>query len=244
MKNYSMYLDDIREPKQAYDVVVRSYSEAVSYIQTNGMPNYISFDHDLGANEEGTLLKSGYDLAKWLIESALDKELEFPSDFRFNVHSANPVGKKNIISLLDGYIKYNNRRYKMRAVNIEELQKEFEQIVSCNENDINLDTADLQLLIDASKNQKFLFGMGESKSAMSAYDALILALEPLEYVHEHKSYMVHFKINPNYPLLKISEAMEIIHEVAHENADIVFGTTGDEMLSDDYVQVKVFIAID
>ncbi|MDD3060764.1 MAG: hypothetical protein PHW94_07500, partial [Sulfurimonas sp.] len=101
---HSLYLDDIRTPKTHFSKIVRSYEEAVSYTLENGVVEYISFDHDLGVDEQGEIAKSGYDFAKWLVESALDGELCFPENFTFNVHSANPVGKANIEHLLRNYI--------------------------------------------------------------------------------------------------------------------------------------------
>ena len=72
-----------------------------------GNPSYISFDHDLGENE-----RTGYDLAKMLIEDALNfpdwPEYQLPSDFSFYVHSQNPVGKANIEGLLNNYLKVKN----------------------------------------------------------------------------------------------------------------------------------------
>jgi len=55
-----MFLDDIRIPKNDYDVIVRSYDEAVAFVTNNGIPTFISFDHDLGCDENGNILKSGY----------------------------------------------------------------------------------------------------------------------------------------------------------------------------------------
>ena len=104
--SYSMYLDDIREPKNNFDVIVRSYENAVDYILKNGIPKYISFDHDLGLDENGNIAKSGHDLAKWLVEISLDGILKFPDDFDFNVHSANPIGKNNIESILNNYLLF------------------------------------------------------------------------------------------------------------------------------------------
>lgn len=101
-----MYLDDIREPKNDFDVIVRSYDEAVAFINKNGIPNFISFDHDLACDNNGIILKTGYDLAKWLVESSLDGILDFPTDFEFYVHSANPIGKHNIESILNNYINF------------------------------------------------------------------------------------------------------------------------------------------
>lgn len=104
--SYTMYLDDLRTPKNNYNVIVRSYEEAVAYVQAHGVPQFISFDHDLGCIDDGTLLKSGYDFAKWLVESSLDDIISLPNNFDFNVHSANPIGKENIETILRNYLNH------------------------------------------------------------------------------------------------------------------------------------------
>lgn len=98
-----MFLDDIRVPKHEYDVIVRSYEEAIEFVNINGIPSFISFDHDLGCDENGNLLKSGYDFAKWLVDMDIKEIHKFPNDFQFNIHSANPIGKNNINSILNNY---------------------------------------------------------------------------------------------------------------------------------------------
>lgn len=104
--SYSMYLDDLRTPQKKYDVVVRSYEEAVKYVLDHGAPSYISFDHDLGVDNDGAVAKNGYDFARWLVESSLDGALTLCEDFSFWVHSANPVGKRNIESILINYLNF------------------------------------------------------------------------------------------------------------------------------------------
>ena len=104
-----LYLDDLRTPIKEYDFIVRSYDEAIFIIKKYGMPNFISFDHDLGIDENGALLKSGFDVAKWIVNSDIKKQIKLPSDFSFKVHSQNPVGKKNIISLLDSYLWHKKK---------------------------------------------------------------------------------------------------------------------------------------
>lgn len=101
-----MYLDDLRTPIEVFDFIVRSYDEAIMCVEKYGVPIYISFDHDLGINKKGELLKSGYDFAKWLVENDLDGVIKISEQFTYKVHSQNPVGKQNIIALLDGYLKY------------------------------------------------------------------------------------------------------------------------------------------
>ena len=84
--------------------IVRSYDEAINWVLKNGIPNVISFDHDLGWDEQDRVIgKTGYDFARWLVEYDLDTNT-MPVDFSFTVHSMNPIGARNIKSLLDNYL--------------------------------------------------------------------------------------------------------------------------------------------
>ena len=99
-----LYVEDIRMPKDDDFIIVRSFEDAVLFIQQNGIPNYISFDHDLGCDKFDNIYPTGYDFAKWLVEMDLDDIYKFPKNFKFNVHSANPIGKRNIESILNNYL--------------------------------------------------------------------------------------------------------------------------------------------
>lgn len=103
----NLFLDDERDPPRDGRtwVVARSYGDAVRSVIAHGMPDYISFDHDLGYESGDTPGKTGYDFAKWLTEYAMDNELDF-SNFEFFVHSQNPVGKNNIERLLVGWLAF------------------------------------------------------------------------------------------------------------------------------------------
>ena len=99
---WKMFIDDERFPVKDDFKIVRSYDEAVDEIQKNGCPFYISFDHDLGDK-----VKSGFDLAKYIVEEDLNRNGAFiPNNFDYYVHSANSVGKENIIGLLKGYLEF------------------------------------------------------------------------------------------------------------------------------------------
>lgn len=106
---YNLFLDDIRSAKIVYPdkkdkdfVIVRDYNSFVETIKINGLPDFISFDNDLGLDEKGNIAPDGYACAKWLVyESQLNIV-----DLKFNVHSANPVAKIQIESLLNNYIKF------------------------------------------------------------------------------------------------------------------------------------------
>ena len=104
-----LFLDDLRSGDMIYEKsevhafdVVRSYNEFVQYIQTHGLPDFISFDNDLGLDNNGELAPDGYAAAKWLVyESGLNL-----SSLQFKVHSANPVAAEKIKGLLTNYIKH------------------------------------------------------------------------------------------------------------------------------------------
>ena len=94
-----IYLDDIRTPKDSSWTVVRSYHDIIHLIQTSfDQIEVISFDHDLG--EE----KTGYDAAKFLIEFCMNNQKMPPLTF---VHSANPVGRENIIGTINNFLEFN-----------------------------------------------------------------------------------------------------------------------------------------
>lgn len=128
-----LWLDDIRDPmtqnwlvfspiEKPFNVVwVKSYQEFVNYIINNGLPDGICFDHDLAdehydpsmfefPNDYTKLYssfkeKTGYDCAKWLVEYCINNNLKLP---KYNIQSMNPVGKQNIHSLLQNFLKHEN----------------------------------------------------------------------------------------------------------------------------------------
>ena len=99
--NYAMFLDDVRDSPDETWIVMRSFAEAAAYVECHGMPQFISFDHDLGDN-----VPSGCDFAHWLIDRHLDKIEYFPDNFTYQVHSANPPGADNIRGLLDSFERF------------------------------------------------------------------------------------------------------------------------------------------
>ena len=104
-----LFLDDVRTIEMVYDVatasefdIVRTYDQFVQYISENGLPEFISFDNDLGLDENGNVAPDGLAAAKWLVyESGLDL-----LNLKFKVHSANPVAAEQIKGLLNNYIKH------------------------------------------------------------------------------------------------------------------------------------------
>jgi hypothetical protein len=132
-----LFLDDIRNPKDAINLipsqfnkfywgsdwdVVKNYDEFVQYVDINGVPEFVSFDHDLAdfhyefktedyekmSEEEmvikfGSMEKTGLDCAKFLVEYCVSESISLPE---YLVHSANPTGKENIEKFLENAKKH------------------------------------------------------------------------------------------------------------------------------------------
>ena len=99
--------------------LVKSYSEFCDWVTANGVPAFVSFDHDLAdvrLPEGGALIaiasdwtkeKTGVDCAAFLIDYCHENDELLPICL---VHSANPVGSANIRGLIEsarrsGYVK-------------------------------------------------------------------------------------------------------------------------------------------
>lgn len=136
MNKYNLFLDDLR-PLSAVNLQTQRYpgywKTATNYNEfctavvcivkeTGQLPQFISFDHDLAIEHyvaemfdknsveynkkyETFKEKTGMDCAKWLVEFCLDNNLPMCD---FQVHSMNPVGKKNIESYLWNFKRSQN----------------------------------------------------------------------------------------------------------------------------------------
>jgi hypothetical protein len=88
-----LFLDDMRTAPDTW-ITVKSFSEFCEWITANGIPEMISFDHDLGLGEP-----TGMDCAKWIVDKGYILK-------DFMVHSSNPPGRENIAGLLNNWITY------------------------------------------------------------------------------------------------------------------------------------------
>jgi len=130
--SYNIFLDDCRKPIDVTWIelplvewtVIRNYEQFTRHISAFGVPKRVTFDHDLAdehypftaenqeayKNSKDPLIipykkykeKTGYECAKWLIAYCQDRGVAFPE---YYVHTMNPIGKQNIVSLIESYKK-------------------------------------------------------------------------------------------------------------------------------------------
>ena len=96
--SYKVFLDDIRMVTDIYPkaidgewLVIRNVTDFKKIIETMGIPDYVSFDNDLGDSME-----EGKDVVKWMV---YEKELDIHK-MEFTVHSANSSGVREYITCL------------------------------------------------------------------------------------------------------------------------------------------------
>jgi hypothetical protein len=97
---YTLFLDDERFPFPNTECVViaRNFDQAVKVINDLGIPTKISFDHDLGNDSQ-----SGKEFLDWLIYWHLEYAHNLATIQEVIVHSANPIGARNIKGLWDNF---------------------------------------------------------------------------------------------------------------------------------------------
>jgi cell division protein FtsZ len=114
-------------------------------------------------------------------------------------------------------------------------------ILSTGNNDINLDFADLKTVL--THKGTALMGIGEYTGDDAAVIAIKQAIKsPLLddiSIDGAMGILVHFETHPNYAMLDLSEAMNIAENTADENADVIFGTSTNKDLDENYVKVTL-----
>jgi len=131
MNKFNLFLDDERLPYtphgiDAFDytqnmnyinldwMIVRSYDQFVKYIKLNGLPQMVSFDHDLADEHYQYLLKqhdvdytkykekTGMECVKWLCDYCLDNNHKLPICL---IHTQNLIGGKNMFEYIKNFKK-------------------------------------------------------------------------------------------------------------------------------------------
>lgn len=117
---YFLFLDDERLPSDVFWVrlpiehpwrVIRTFAAFQDCVRSNGLPLFVSFDHDLADFEKApdgrSVERTGVDCARWLVQHCLDADLEPPP---FSVHSKNPIRAREIALTMSDFKKQQASR--------------------------------------------------------------------------------------------------------------------------------------
>lgn len=123
--SYNLFLDDYRDPKDVALycrvgdiplyihrewVIVKNYEEFVAILMERGIPDMVSFDHDLAEEPQNHKEKTGLECARYLISLLAPAGEPFPF---YRIHSMNPVGADNIENEIQNYERNKGRYAKL-----------------------------------------------------------------------------------------------------------------------------------
>ena len=111
-------------------------------------------------------------------------------------------------------------------------------------NEFNLDYEDLKLVL--TKKGTALIGVGEYKGEEAAIEAIKIGMASLLFnqkaIDTAMSVIVNFNTRPYYPVVMIANALNLIDEMASDDADVIFGVLTDKNLPEDYVKITIVVA--
>ncbi|WMJ81223.1 hypothetical protein RBU49_02925 [Clostridium sp. MB40-C1] len=93
MMKINLYVDDLRDCPKDFKIA-RTVKYAIYYLENYNI-EILSLDHDLGEDDKGNLLPTGYDLVKYICENGLKIS-------KIYIHTDNPVGRCNMYETLIG----------------------------------------------------------------------------------------------------------------------------------------------
>lgn len=95
----NVYLDDWRIAPKGWIQAWNNEELIQIFENPEYQVNRLSLDHDLGEDANGDLLETGYDFVKTFVEKGyVCRAIHF--------HTANPIGKENMISYLENAKKH------------------------------------------------------------------------------------------------------------------------------------------
>lgn len=98
--SYKLFIDDERYPTTPDWMVARTSYDAIWMVENYGMPTEIAFDHDLGG-EDTTMV-----FLKWLEQKLMEEFVAFPANFKYSIHSQNPIGAKNVKLYMEDLLNF------------------------------------------------------------------------------------------------------------------------------------------
>ncbi|MFF2532201.1 cyclic-phosphate processing receiver domain-containing protein [Brevibacillus sp. NPDC058079] len=90
-RQINLYVDDLRDCPKGF-VVARTMEEAIALLSQYDV-HILTLDHDLGEDENGNLLSTGYDLVKYFCEHGMRAD-------KIYLHTDNGVGRENMYQTL------------------------------------------------------------------------------------------------------------------------------------------------
>lgn len=115
-------------------------------------------------------------------------------------------------------------------------------VLSGGKNDINIDLSDVRSVMKGRSKLIVGIGDGESPGYKAVKNVLKSPIVDRESIRTATSILVHFKIHTDCQLVWLSDAMQVIEDLANDDASIVYGTTSDDSLVQDQIIMTMIVS--
>lgn len=137
----------------------------------------------------------------------------------------------------------------MKILSYEECKKELSNIATYGANDITIDSEDIDIV---TKNKNLLvMSISEYSGSYAGIEAIKSAVLDFEenelFIKDADGILVNFKMHPNYLIMELAEAMDIINDklcdlYIDNEPNVVWGLSCDDNMKEDCVIATVFIS--
>lgn len=150
LRNHDYYVNNVFNRYNPNFIWVKNLKEFEDYIINNGLPNMVSFDHDIKPKNYEGEHENGADVANWLVNYCKQNNLKLPWCF---AHSANKNGIEKINQIINNYKINENKMFmninesKLRQIVNESIRKVL------NENTDNTSMETIENIVGYSYDQ-------------------------------------------------------------------------------------------
>lgn len=149
------------------------------------------------------------------------------------------IPNENLLGIIDRKTGFKNSFKIVDTILSEAVQGISGIILNNSAGDINLDFADIKTVMQHKGLSLMSIGISETSAAEAINNALTSPLLKNLSLNSAKGIIVHYSINPKYPLIDLTSSLDILEVVADEDAEIIFGTTSNSEFPLTYVKVTI-----
>ena len=113
--------------------------------------------------------------------------------------------------------------------------------MSKEETNINIDFTDIYACLSQGENHKV--AISDVKGKEAAKQAIEKIINSFSNPTDAKSIVLNFELHPDYPMMELMSAMDILYSTTDENAEVVFGTITNNTLDVDFVKISAIMVI-
>lgn len=98
---FKLFIDDLKAAPEGF-TLARNSAEAISMIKSKGMPEYVSFDYDLGLGPDSIDGNdNGMIILDFIIDNVKNGTLKIPTGFGYDIHSSNIFAARKMRQKMD-----------------------------------------------------------------------------------------------------------------------------------------------